>query len=105
MGEVYRARDTRLGRLVAIKVLPETVSADSERLQRFQLEARAAGMLNHPNILVVFDVGTAGKKPYGVAGLLEDETLHPQIANDPLPTPKKLVFCGYNTNRLAAPPA
>jgi serine/threonine protein kinase len=102
MGEVYRARDTRLGRLVAIKVLPETVSADSERLQRFQLEARAAGMLNHPNILVVFDVGTAGKNPYVVAELLEGETLRHQIARGPLPVRKALDYGVQIAKGLAA---
>ncbi len=102
MGEVYRARDTRLGRLVAIKVLPETVSADSERLQRFQLEARAAGMLNHPNILVVYDVGTAGKNPYVVAELLEGETLRHQIARGPLPVRKALDYGVQIAKGLAA---
>ena len=58
MGEVYRARDTRLGREVAIKVIPATFSADTDRLQRFEQEARAAAALNHPNILAVHDVGT-----------------------------------------------
>ena len=57
MGEVYRARDTELGRDVAVKVLPSTFSADSDRLRRFQQEACAAGALNHPNILSIFDVG------------------------------------------------
>ncbi|MGH9845046.1 MAG: protein kinase domain-containing protein [Blastocatellia bacterium] len=57
MGEVYRARDSRLGREVAIKVLPAAYSQDAERLRRFEQEARAAGMLNHPNILVVHDIG------------------------------------------------
>src|SRR5207302_10056729 len=58
MGEVYRARDTRLGRDVAIKVLPAAFSTDSERLSRFEQEARAAAALNHPNILAVFDIGS-----------------------------------------------
>jgi len=58
MGEVYRARDPRLGREVAVKVLPSSVSADPERLRRFEQEARAAAALNHPNILAVFQMGT-----------------------------------------------
>ena len=75
MGEVYRARDTRLGREVAVKVLPASFAADGDRLRRFEQEARAAGMLNHPNILAVYDVGTHEGSPYVVTELLEGETL------------------------------
>ena len=75
MGEVYRARDTRLDREVAIKVLPAAFSADEDRLRRFEQEARAAGMLNHPNILIVHDIGTHEGSPYIVSELLEGETL------------------------------
>ena len=75
MGEVYRARDSRLGRDVAIKVLPAFLSADSERLRRFEQEARAAAALNHPNILAVHQMGTYGGAPYLVSELLEGETL------------------------------
>ena len=75
MGEVYRARDTRLGRDVAVKVLPSTFSADADRLHRFEQEACAAGALNHPNILIVHDVGTHDGAPYVVSELLEGETL------------------------------
>jgi len=64
MGEVYRARDHRLGRDVAVKVLPATFSHDPERLRRFEQEARAAAALNHPNILVVYDIGTENGAPY-----------------------------------------
>src|SRR5437660_6046398 len=71
MGEVYRATDTKLGRDVAIKVLPAAFSADSERLRRFEQEAQAAGALNHPNILVIFHVGTYNGAPYIVSELLE----------------------------------
>ena len=75
MGEVYRARDSRLGRDVAIKVLPSLLSADSERLRRFEQEARAAAALNHPNILAVYQMGTYEGAPYLVSELLEGETL------------------------------
>src|SRR2546427_250846 len=75
MGEVYRARDPRLGRDVAIKVLPGEFAADPERLRRFEQEARAAGALNHPGVLVVLDVGAANGSPYLVSELLEGETL------------------------------
>src|ERR1700758_3939883 len=75
MGEVYRARDTRLRRDVAIKVLPALFSRDAERLRRFEQEARAAAALNHPNILAVFQMGTYEGAPYLVSELLEGETL------------------------------
>src|ERR1700758_4628137 len=75
MGEVYRARDTRLERDVAVKVLPALFSKDAERLHRFELEARATSALNHPNILVMFDIGQSDDSPYVVSELLEGETL------------------------------
>ena len=75
MGEVYRARDARLGREVAIKLLPEAFATDASRLHRFAQEARAAGQLNHPNILVVYDIGTHAGAPYIVSELLEGESL------------------------------
>ena len=75
MGEVYRARDERLKRDVAIKVLPASYSADPDRLRRFEQEAQAAGSLNHPNITVVYDVGTHDGAPYVVQELLEGESL------------------------------
>ena len=75
MGEVYRARDERLGREVALKVLPADFSRDAERLRRFEQEARAAGVLNHPNLLVVFDVGSHEGAPFIVSELLEGGTL------------------------------
>jgi len=71
MGEVYRAKDIRIGREVAIKVLPSAFSADSDRLRRFEQEARSAGRLNHPNILAIYDVGTHEGSPYIVSELLE----------------------------------
>ncbi len=67
MGEVYRARDPRIGREVAIKVLPETFAADTDRLRRFEQEAHAAGVLNHPGILSIFDIGTDQSHPYIVS--------------------------------------
>jgi serine/threonine protein kinase len=80
MGEVYRARDSRLGRDVAIKVLPASFSADPDRLQRFAQEARAAAALSHPNILAIFDIGESEGAPYVVSELLEGETLRDRLA-------------------------
>jgi serine/threonine protein kinase len=75
MGDVYRARDPRIGREVAVKVLRDSGNPDRARLQRFEDEARAAGALGHPNILVVYDVGRHGETPYLVSELLEGHTL------------------------------
>jgi serine/threonine protein kinase len=72
MGAVYRARDPRLARDVAVKVLPEEVAADPDRLKRFEQEARSVGALDHPNILTVHDVGVEAGTPYIVTELLED---------------------------------
>jgi serine/threonine protein kinase len=93
MGEVYRAHDSRLGRDVAIKVLPSLFSADSGRLRRFELEARAAAALNHPNILAVFQMGTYEGAPYLVSELLEGETLRDQIRRGRLSV-RKAIACG-----------
>jgi serine/threonine protein kinase/tetratricopeptide (TPR) repeat protein len=90
MGEVYKARDTRLGREVAIKVLPSSFSANPDRLRRFEQEARAAGLLNHPNITSVYDVGSHEGLPYVVQELLEGETLRERLAPGALP-PKRIV--------------
>ena len=75
MGEVYRAKDPRLGRDVAIKVLPASFSADPDRLRRFEQEAKAAGVLNHPNITIVYDIGSHDDAPYVVQELLEGQAL------------------------------
>ncbi len=83
MGEVYKARDPRLGRDVAIKVLPSSFAADPSRLRRFEQEARAVAALSHPNILAIFDIG-AGEHPYLVTELLEGETLRATIERGPL---------------------
>jgi Tol biopolymer transport system component len=79
MGEVYRARDTRLDRIVAIKVLPASFAADPDRLQRFEREARTVAALSHPNILAVHDIGTHDGTPYMVTELLEGETLRERL--------------------------
>jgi Tol biopolymer transport system component len=84
MGEVYRACDTRLGRDVAIKVLPDHYAANVERLARFEQEARAAAALNHPNILAVYDIGAHDGAPYIVSELLEGETLREAIPGLPV---------------------
>jgi len=73
MGEVFLAHDARLGRDVALKVLPAQYASDPDRLRRFEIEARAASQLNHPNILTVFDIGTADGQPYVVAERLEGD--------------------------------
>ena len=85
MGEVYRARDERINRDVAVKVLPAAYSADAERLRRFEQEAQATGALNHPNILAVYDVGTHDGAPYVVSELLEGETLREKMGGGALP--------------------
>src|SRR5258707_3848465 len=92
MGEVYRARDSRLDRIVAIKVLPTSYSADAERLQRFAQEARAAAALNHPNILSIFDIGEERGAPYIVSELLEGQTLRERIRNGPLSMRKTIDY-------------
>jgi TolB-like protein/Flp pilus assembly protein TadD len=88
MGEVYRARDTRLGRDVAIKVLPAEFAADAERLRRFEQEARAVAALSHPNILALYDVGTHEGAPYLVTELLEGESLGDRLNAGALPVRK-----------------
>ncbi|HTY43020.1 MAG TPA: protein kinase, partial [Thermoanaerobaculia bacterium] len=75
MGEVYRARDSRLGRDVAIKVLPQAMSSDPERLKRFEKEARAASALNHPNIVTIYETGSADGVPWIAMEHVEGETL------------------------------
>lgn len=84
MGEVYRARDTRLSRDVAIKILPETFSSDAERLQRFEQEARILGTLSHPNLLAIYDVGEQGGIHFLVSEFLEGQTLRDLLKTEPL---------------------
>jgi Tol biopolymer transport system component len=90
MGEVYRAKDPRLGREVAIKVLPASFSQDADRLRRFEQEAKAAGVLNHPNITAVYDIGTHEDAPYVVQELLEGETLRSILSGGKL-SPRKAI--------------
>jgi eukaryotic-like serine/threonine-protein kinase len=102
MGEVYRARDARLDRDVAVKILPAALSQNEDRLRRFQQEARAAGKLNHPNIIAVHDVGAHDGSPYLVTELLEGETLQQRIAGRPLSVRKALEFGSQIAHGLAA---
>ena len=102
MGEVYRARDTRLNRDVAIKVLPGFSSTDPNRLRRFELEARAAAALNHPNILAVYQMGSLEGAPYLVSELLEGETLRDRLKNGPLPLRKVIDYGSQIARGLAA---
>jgi eukaryotic-like serine/threonine-protein kinase len=102
MGEVYRARDTRLGRDVAVKVLPGEVSHTPERLHRFEQEARLAGSLNHPNVLTVFDVGSHEGAPYLVTELLEGRSLREVLAAGPLPLRKATEYAQQAARGLGA---
>src|SRR5882672_8129429 len=102
MGEVYRARDPRLSRDVAIKVLPAGLSSDPERLQRFEQEARAAAALNHPNILALYDIGTHDGAPYLVTELLEGATLREHLVSGALPIRKAIEYAGQIAHGLAA---
>src|ERR1700752_1745820 len=102
MGEVYRARDSRLDRDVAIKLLAAEVSNDSDRLKRFEQEARATSALNHPNILTVYDVGTHEGSPYIVGELLEGEELRQRLDEGPLPLRKTIDYAHQIISGLSA---
>jgi eukaryotic-like serine/threonine-protein kinase len=102
MGEVYRARDTRLGREVALKVLPESFSRDADRLRRFEQEARAVAALNHPNILAIHDIGEQDGAPFIVSELLEGTSLRAELANGPLPARKASDYAAQIAQGLAA---
>src|ERR1700722_4284284 len=102
MGEVYRARDSRLGREVAIKILPESFATDAERLRRFEQESQAVAALNHPNILAIYDVGTRDTSPYLVSELLEGESLRATLERGPIPQRKAIEYAVQIANGLAA---
>ena len=102
MGEVYRARDTRLGRDVALKILTEAFTQDADRLHRFELEARAVAALNHPNILAVFDIGQHNGTPFLVSELLEGDSLRAMLDNGTVPQRKAIEYGVQIAHGLAA---
>jgi len=102
MGEVYRARDTRLERDVAIQILPARLSGDPAALARFEREAKSVAALSHPSILAIFDVGTADGVSYAVMELLTGETLRARLADGPLPVRKALDYAIQIANGLGA---
>jgi Tol biopolymer transport system component len=102
MGEVYRARDTRLGRDVAIKVLPEALAHDADRLRRFEQEARTIAALNHPNILGIHDIGTHDGAPFLVSEFLEGVTLRDTLISGPLPVRRAIEYALGIAQGLAA---
>src|SRR5215831_14284053 len=102
MGEVYRARDERLKRDVAIKVLPATYSQDPDRLRRFEQEAQTAGGLNHPNITAVYNLGSHEASPYIVTELLEGETLRARLSGGAIPVRKATDYAVQIAKGLAA---
>jgi serine/threonine protein kinase len=102
MGEVYRARDTRLHRDVAVKVLSPTFADDADRLRRFEQEARATALLNHPNIVAIFDVGTSDGQPYLVSELLDGQTLRERLSDGVFPIRRVLEYGLQIVHGLAA---
>ena len=102
MGEVYRARDARLGRDVALKILSESFARDPERLRRFEQEARAVAALNHPNILGLFDIGSQNGSPYLVSELLEGQSLREILRGGPVPSRKAGDYAVQIASGLAA---
>ncbi len=102
MGEVYKARDAKLGRDVAVKVLPERLTAEADSLSRFEREARAVAALSHPNILSIFDVGREEGLAYAVMELLDGETLRERLSAGALPTRKAVEYAAQIARGLAA---
>ena len=102
MGEVYKARDTKLDRFVAVKVLPKEFSKDPDRLARFEREAKAVAALSHPNILSIYDFGKEGDTAYAVTELLEGETLRERLASGALPVRKAVEYATQIAKGLSA---
>ena len=102
MGEVYRARDTRLGREVALKTLSQTVAADRDRIARLEREARAASALNHPHIVTVYDFGAAGEHHYIVMELVDGSSVRELLAEGPLSIERVLTIGAQVADALAA---
>src|SRR5678816_543398 len=102
MSDVYRARDTRLGREVAIKIISEALGTDAAALERFQREARAAGSLNHPNVVALYDLGLEDGQPYLVTELLQGETLRQKLGHGPVPLGTALDWASQIARGLAA---
>src|SRR5688572_3623983 len=102
MGEVYRARDTRLDRDVAVKVLPEHLSRDPQALSRFDREAKAVAALSHPNLLAIFDTGAEDGMSYAVTELLERETLRASLYRGAMPWRKAVEIGAAIADGLAA---
>src|SRR5258705_8653874 len=102
MGEVYKAKDTRLDRHVAIKVLPSAFAQDADRLARFEREAKAVAALSHPNILSIFDFGAHDGQAFAAMELLEGETLRAKLAGGPVPQRKAVEYASQIAQGLAA---
>ena len=102
MGEVYRAKDARLDRDVAIKILPADFATDGDRLKRFEQEAKATSALNHPNILTVHDVGEHEGNPYIVSELLEGEELRQRLDEGPIPARRVIDYAQQIVSGLSA---
>ena len=101
MGEVYRAKDTKLGRGVAIKVLREDIASDPERLKRFEQEARSASALNHPNIITIHDIGEHEGTHYIAMEYVEGVTLREMLADESLPADKLIRYSSQIADGLA----
>src|SRR5512146_1929086 len=102
MGEVYRARDARLGREVAVKVLPERFAGEPDRLRRFEGEARSASALSDPHIVTVFDIGTEKGVTYFATELVEGTDLRALLGDEPFPTRRTIDLAGQVASGLAA---